>query len=122
MEKPVEDNDAEQHDHAVRQAKEQMAAKDFAGAVVTLDAALELDPDNEVIKALRDEAARKAAALELQKQGEEALASGDNAKAVELLLQALASDPDNASIKEEEVLAEKRRVLNCNFTVKGVGP
>eukprot|EP01043_Picozoa_sp_COSAG02_P078553 COSAG02_NODE_17744_length_984_cov_0.915254_1_plen_291_part_01 len=56
---------------------------------------------------LRDEAARKAAALDLQKQGEEALAAGDNAKAVELLTRALASDPDNAEIKEEEILAEK---------------
>jgi hypothetical protein len=35
-----------------------MVAEDFTGAVVTLDAALELDPDNEVIQALRDEAAR----------------------------------------------------------------
>jgi tetratricopeptide (TPR) repeat protein len=93
----------------VRQAREQMAAKDFATAVGTLDAALELDPDNETIKALRDEAARKAAALELQKQGEEALAAGDNEAAVALLLKALASDPDNAEIKEEEVLAEKRK-------------
>ena len=58
---------------------------------------------------LRNEAAHKVVALDLQKQGEDALASGDNTKAVELLLQALASDPDNAEIKAEEVLAEKKK-------------
>jgi tetratricopeptide (TPR) repeat protein len=71
--------------------------------------ALRLDPENTIMRSLRDEAARKAAILELQRQGEAALKNGDNESAVALFLQALAMDPDNAEIKEEEVIAEKRK-------------
>jgi tetratricopeptide (TPR) repeat protein len=101
------------HRHQAQQllarAREQMGVKDYDGAVASLDEALGLHPDNEDIKTLRDEAARKALVLKLQREGEAALSHGENAKACELLLQALAADPDNADIKAEEALAEKHK-------------
>jgi tetratricopeptide (TPR) repeat protein len=97
-----------QAQHLVRQAKEQMAATNFDKAVVTLDKALEFDPGNEYIIALRDEAARKAKALELMYKGEVQMSKGHDEKAAEILMQALALDPDSAEIKDEVILEEKR--------------
>eukprot|EP01049_Picozoa_sp_SAG25_P009594 SAG25_NODE_965_length_4521_cov_44.574401_1_plen_356_part_10 len=97
--------------------------RDYAAAVLAFDDALkqwpdgtadsvcDVDrvwPDNAVIQAERDEAARKLKALELLAQAQRLLAEGKTAEALELLKEALAQDPSNQLLKDTEMQAGKK--------------
>ena len=60
----------------LRQSREQMLARDYNGAVASLEEAFHLDPESEIIRVEYDEAVRKAAAIALGKLGEHAASAG----------------------------------------------
>jgi tetratricopeptide (TPR) repeat protein len=113
---PTKKADAEKKARAQElkeQAEHECDANDFAKAVGTFDEALALDPDDgserhAEIQRERDEAARKAKALELKKRGEDEMANGDYEQAVKTFLEAMQLDPSNKIVAEEEAEAERK--------------
>ena len=92
-----------------------MGAKDYNGCVATMQRALALEPENRRFIEEEDEARRRLAQLErqrqLQREGEQALARGDPQRAVQLFDEALQLAPDDTALRaeNEEAHAELAR-------------
>ena len=92
-----------------------MGAKDYNGCVATMQRALALEPENRRFIEEEDEARRRLAQLErqrqLQREGEQAVARGDPQRAVQLFDEALQLAPDDTALRaeNEEAHAELAR-------------